>query len=415
MKKPFIELIGLLLFSAACACSQTEPPPPSSPRAASAPSPVEVAPEAASALVVQKASIKYPDAARKAGIQGPVVLRIVTTYSGEVKEVTVVSGDPALAQAAVDAVKQWKYQPYLVEGSPAEIETQVSVNFQITKPGQSAPPPLGMFRDNAYKNDYFDVYYPVSRDWVRETDLMRSTIASEGGSQGKYVLLAAVHIPADTYPLNADSSFTVLAVSRPGAQDCQQYLELLANSVQSHKEAKQKGQISQFSVAGHGFYRADFEYRRGDQRAFLCTAIKDYLLQWNIAGWSKQGIETAVSTLNSMTPVPPTTPSLIPTNAPNHPQQVQVNSGMSTGLLIKQVAPDYPPEAKHAHIQGSVLLRAVINKSGDIAELEIISGPIELVVSAVSAVRKWKYRPYLLNGEPVAVQTTIVVKYVLGF
>ena len=88
---------------------------------------------------------------------------------------------------------------------------------------------------------------------------------------------------------------------------------------------------------------------------------------------------------------------------------------MSTGLLIKKVAPDYPPEAKHAHIQGSVVLRAVINKSGDIAELEIISGPIELVVSAVSAVRKWKYRPYLLNGEPVAVQTTIVVKYVLGF
>src|ERR1022692_584989 len=310
MKKPFIELIGLLLFSAACACSQTEPPPPSSPRAASAPSPVEVAPEAASALVVQKASIKYPDAARKAGIQGPVVLRIVTTYSGEVKEVTVVSGDPALAQAAMDAVKQWKYKPYLVEGSPAEIETQVSINFQIKAPAQPAPPPLGTFSDNAYSNDYFGIYYPVSRDWVRETDLMRGKLASEGNTRGTYVLLAAVHIPQDTSPLRADSSFTVLAANRTDAHDCKQYLELLASNVQSKKEGKQKGDVSQFTIAGHDFYRADFENRQGiDHHTLVCASIRDYMLHWNIVGLSKQAMETAVSALNSMQSSTPTVPA----------------------------------------------------------------------------------------------------------
>jgi len=86
-----------------------------------------------------------------------------------------------------------------------------------------------------------------------------------------------------------------------------------------------------------------------------------------------------------------------------------------TGLLIKKVQPVYPPEAKYAHIQGTVVLQAVISKTGDVVDLEVVSGPIELVVSAVNAVRKWKYRPYLLMGKPVAVSTQIVVNYVLQF
>jgi protein TonB len=88
---------------------------------------------------------------------------------------------------------------------------------------------------------------------------------------------------------------------------------------------------------------------------------------------------------------------------------------MSTGLLIKKVQPVYPPEARYTHIQGSVVLEAVINKVGDVVDLEVISGPRELVPSAVNAVRMWKYRPYLLNGEPVAVQTSVIVNYELRY
>lgn len=61
-----------------------------------------------------------------------------------------------------------------------------------------------------------------------------------------------------------------------------------------------------------------------------------------------------------------------------------------------------------------MILRAEISKEGDIAKLELMSGPIELVGSAVDAVRQWKYRPYLFNGEPVAVDTQIQVNYVLA-
>jgi TonB family protein len=409
-----------LLLLAPLAAPQSQPA--SSNSQASSPSPrrVKVSPEVASALVVQKAPLSYPDAARHAGIQGPVVLEVVTNCSGDVEEVTVVSGDPALAQAAADAVKKWRYKPYLVEGLPVEMETQVTINFHITPRSQPAAAPLGTFRDNAYFNEYFSLYYPLSRDWVRETDLMRSKLAAEGDAQGFSVLLAAVHIPQDTDPLKADSSFTVLAVNRSGPppQDCQHYLEALVKDVQSRKEGQQKGDVSQFAIAGHAFYRRDFEYRRGiDHRTFLCTSSNDYLLQWNIVGWSKQAVETAVSTLQSMTASAPPSPAAPPPSTQGDQQvsaQVQVSQGVTMGLLIKRVAPIYPADARHDRIQGTVRMRAVINKTGDIVDLEVMAGPMELVVSAVNAVRKWKYRPYLLKGEPVEVQTEIVVNYTLS-
>jgi TonB family protein len=304
-------LMSVLLFAPSAAPRSQ---PASSNSQASSPSPrrVKVSPEVASALVVQKARLSYPDVARNNGVQGPVVLGLVINSSGDVEEVTVVSGNPALAQGAADAVKRWKYKPYLVEGSPAEMETQVTINFHLTPHSQPAAAPLGTFRDNAYFNEYFSLYYPLSRDWVRETDLIRSKAAGEGNLQGAAVLLAAVHIPQDKDPLKADSSFTVLAVNRSGTppQDCQQYLEALANDVQARKEGQQKGDPSQFTIAGHDFHRRDFEYRGGvDHRTFLCTSSREYLLQWNIVGWSKQAIETAVSTLQSMTASAPPSPA----------------------------------------------------------------------------------------------------------
>jgi protein TonB len=70
-------------------------------------------------------------------------------------------------------------------------------------------------------------------------------------------------------------------------------------------------------------------------------------------------------------------------------------------MVIKKVQPVYPPQARHAGIQGTVVMSAIISKNGDVVDLEVLNCPIELVVSAVNAVRQWKYRPYLLMGEPV--------------
>ena len=96
------------------------------------------------------------------------------------------------------------------------------------------------------------------------------------------------------------------------------------------------------------------------------------------------------------------------------PQRVRVSSGVSQGLLIKRVQPNYPPLARQARIQGQVVLQAEISKEGAIQNLQLISGHPMLAPAAIEAVKQWRYKPYLLNGEPVAVDTQVVVNFTLS-
>jgi len=75
----------------------------------------------------------YPEAARQAGVQGLVVLDAVVDETGVVTQTKVVSGPPVLAAAAMDAVRWWRYDPYLVGGQPATVETTITVNFQLPR------------------------------------------------------------------------------------------------------------------------------------------------------------------------------------------------------------------------------------------------------------------------------------------
>jgi protein TonB len=95
-------------------------------------------------------------------------------------------------------------------------------------------------------------------------------------------------------------------------------------------------------------------------------------------------------------------------------QRVRVSQGVTQGLLTHQVKPTYPPLARQARIQGQVVLAAVISKNGSIENLRVMSGHPMLTQSALDAVRQWRYKPYILNGEPVEVETTITVNFTLS-
>jgi protein TonB len=87
---------------------------------------------------------------------------------------------------------------------------------------------------------------------------------------------------------------------------------------------------------------------------------------------------------------------------------------MLEGNLIRRVEPAYPPLARNARIQGSVVLAALISKAGTIDNLHALSGPPMLVPAAISAVSQWRYRPYILNSEPIEVETQITVNFTLS-
>jgi len=92
----------------------------------------------------------------------------------------------------------------------------------------------------------------------------------------------------------------------------------------------------------------------------------------------------------------------------------RVSSGVISGLKISGANPTYPPIARAAHVSGAVVLHAVISKTGTIEKLEVISGPEMLRTAATEAVRNWRYKPYLLNGDPTEVDTQITVNFNFG-
>jgi protein TonB len=106
----------------------------------------------------------------------------------------------------------------------------------------------------------------------------------------------------------------------------------------------------------------------------------------------------------------------VPVVIPARPAPVKplLVSHLAEANLLHRVQPSYPPLARQAHVQGAVELRAIISKAGTIENLVVLRGHPMLAAAAIEAVRQWRYRPYLLNNEPIEVETEITVNFVLS-
>jgi TonB family protein len=192
-------------------------------------------------------------------LTGTIVLKALVNKSGDIEKLELVSGHPMLAAAAIDAVKQWKYTPYEINGNRVTVETLITVEFL----------PAG-------KNP---------NDGSTEHDLARSTVEPDS------------------------------ATNSAQPKTSQTPLEVPADTVQT--------------------------------------------------------------------------------------------------LLLKRVAPVYPPLARQARIQGTVILNIVINKLGEVRDLQLYSGHPILAPAAIEAVKQWRYRPYEQDGQPVEIKTTVQVNFTL--
>lgn len=214
--------------------------------------PIEVTSDSIRNVLIRKVPPVYPPLARQARIQGTVILNVIITKSGEIGDVRLVSGHPLLAPAAIQAVKQWRYKPYKVNGHPVEVATNLRINFSLA----------GMPAANGVAGDI------------------------------------------------------------PGGL----------------------GDLQGSTQPGH----------------------------------------------------------------------VRVSREVMQAFVVSKVPPEYPAHAKEQHIEGPVLLQVSIDKEGNVANLQLISGHPLLAPAAIDAVKQWKYRPYLLNGEPIEVETQVLVNFTLS-
>ena len=271
----------------------------------------------------------------------------------------------------------------------------------------------------------FGLVYPLSKDWILATQMLRKAFESANSPQTSDILLAAVYVPESN--LSEVSPFFSVRAYRQPATDCKKTLE--AYIVQSKARKEKPGGVVEFSAAGREYFRVNMAHGvLGRHQCLICTTASGHLLIWSAGAPNEKGLDAIVATLNAITPLPQPSATessqskglkdagvdgASPKPATTPPERVKVTIGVTTGLLIKKVTPVYPLQARSEGIQGTVVLQCEISKTGDITHLELMDGPSELAGSAVAAVRQWKYKPYLLMGQPVAVETEIRVNYQL--
>lgn len=115
--------------------------------------------------------------------------------------------------------------------------------------------------------------------------------------------------------------------------------------------------------------------------------------------------------MQSGTPAPP--PADPPHDSKSTPSETQFVGNVSPPRLIFEPMPKYPRAAKAAHIEGTVVLKVIIKKDGTTSDLQFVSGPPELEKAAIDAVKKWRYKPRMLNGEPAEAHNTVSVVFTL--
>jgi len=135
------------------------------------------------------------------------------------------------------------------------------------------------------------------------------------------------------------------------------------------------------------------------------VSFKDYGVTGGTGDGSPTGVlgSSAESLKRAVVPPPPAAVAHLPRV-----------SHMMEGNLVSRIQPEYPALARSARIQGTVVLSAIISKEGTIENLRVLSGHPTLVRAAIDAVSRWRYRPYLLNKEPVEVETQITVNFSLS-
>jgi protein TonB len=298
------------------------------------------------------------------------------------------------------------------------------ISIAALAPSQTAPE-SAVARSKPSISD-FGLAYPLSNDWIRATEMFRGKLET-GKPQNFDVLLAAVYVPRQNVSMNSPS-FSLRAYRQP-ATACKQSLEAMIAHSEQTKVKPEGGGITQFSAAGRDYFRVNLAHAPlGRHECIICTTAGGHLLVWSAGALTDKGLDLIVSTLNFITPLPPrrsaeASQSVAANPDPpeasasdpavTQPEKVKVPTSLASGRLAKKVPPFYPEEARLAGIQGTVVMHAEINETGDVTDLELLDGPIALAGSAIYAVRQWKYKPYLLDGRPVAVSTEIVVNYSL--
>jgi TonB family protein len=315
----------------------------------------------------------------------------------------------------------------------ALMESIASAQPATSQPTQMGPK-YGVVADRTYTNEFLGFSFPIPEGWEVNRDDVgkeREGEAKQNPSGGLILLVLDQHTEN---PLR--NRMVLSAISAGGLPSTDKFV---ANFVKSQTKSSSNSVIHDVlpkRFAGQDFFREDFEesYPGGIlYKSFICTKFRGFFLGWTLVEDSQAHLQDTAESLErvsfqqdlpearctSKPEGPPCRSTDQPSltgqkTVPSHPLRVRVSERVSNAFLLTTIQPDYPDDARRARIQGLVVLRAEIDDKGNIEDLAVVSGDATLAAAAVSAVRQWKYKPYLLNGQPAHVETQVTVNFQLS-
>jgi TonB family protein len=296
----------------------------------------------------------------------------------------VISGDPVLVAACAAALKQWKFKPFIRNGKPIRVSTKLPCDFKV--PDDSLPVVRVEDRSSNSKEPARD----APETAATKTDLASASSSGMPAPARDSTALVLIKKAKVSYPLEAEQGGiqgeAVVRILVAETGDFEDSTVLSGNPILTNAvvEAARKWKFEPFVKSG---------------KPTKAAAI----LTWDFAFKDKIILDKSYDPAKGSTAG----------TTPNAPRRVRVSAGVTQGMLIYKVEPVYPYAAKTWHIQGSVVLAAVIGKDGGVKDLRVISGPRELVDASIGAVQQWRYKPFLLMGDPVEVDTNITVNFTL--
>ncbi|MGA2267481.1 MAG: M56 family metallopeptidase [Bryobacteraceae bacterium] len=307
--------------------------------------------------VMHRMGVAYPEAARKQGVQGTVVVEVKLDANGNVSDAHVVSGPEELRNAALQSVLQWHLMKNLAMSS-----RQVSISFRLPEAVPTQAPAAAAVPTQA-------AAAAVLTQAVAAAAVRKEAPPPQLAWVGRKV--KAIHVIGLSDELRADL-LSQLPVHEGDALSVDSWLAV-ARVV--------KGFDEHLSISTPS------------------AGSNEVMLEIAAPG----GVRISPEAMATALPAPSA-----------DTKRLTIGGNVQQTKLVSQVRPVYPPEAKQAHIQGVVKLRALIGKDGAVQNLEVISGHPLLVQAALDAVKQWVYQPTLLNGEPVEVVTQIDVNFTLS-
>jgi len=313
--------------------------------------------------VLHRTPVNYPAAALQHGVQGTLSMEVKLDSTGNVSDDRVLSGPDELRNAALQSVLQWHF----TRDAP-DTTRQVQIAFELPKPGAAAEAVPGRRPNVDVVSGTLGGVIPPPPPGAPGANRQIQIYAANGGGQplqGRIKSIAVSGLP--------EQASAELLASLPVHEGDEINTETMQRATQAVKAFDEH-----LTVQLSGMERTP----SGAMEVGLVVAVP--------------GVRSVAAATAAM------------------PARIKVGGNVQGSMIVSKVPPVYPALAKSAGVSGVVRLSAVLAKDGTVQELHVLEGPPLLIQAAMDAVRQWVYRPTLLNGQPVEVETTIDINFTLN-